>query len=201
MKSLFRDRQGKQLMWAEALAKIEERFYNYYLDLKVACLWCLGYIPSHIIRREIFELAGVKIGEGSTIHIGARFYQPKNISIGEDTIIGDHATLDGRAKLTIGDHVDIASEVMIFNGEHDIHSETFEPVTAPVLIGDHVFIGPRAIILPGVTIGWGAVIAAGAVVTKDVPDSTIVAGVPAQPIGHRRAKALNYRLGRARLFQ
>src|SRR3972149_6038447 len=136
MKSLFRDRQGRQLNWAEALGKITERFYNYYLDLKVALLWVLGYIPSHEIRLMLFDLAGVKIGEGSTIHIGARFYQPKNVVIGEDTIIGDHATLDGRAKLTIGDHVDIASEVMIFNGEHDIHSATFEPITAPVVIGD-----------------------------------------------------------------
>ena len=201
MRVLFRDRNGKALSWQEAVKKIWERIYNYYLDFKVALLWLLGYIPSHEIRLLLFDLAGVKIGEGSTIHVGARFYQPKNVTIGKGTIVGDHATLDGRAKLTIGDHVDIASEVMIFNGEHDIHSETFEPVTAPVTIGDYVFIGPRAIILPGVTIGWGAVVAAGAVVTKDVPDSTIVAGVPAESIGHRRAKKLNYRLGRARLFQ
>src|SRR3989344_2544380 len=201
MKSWFRDRQGKQLAWAEAAGKIGERFYNYYLDFKVALLWAWGYIPSHEIRLMLFDLAGVKIGEGSTIHIGARFYQPKNVTIGKGTIVGDHATLDGRAKLTIGDHVDIASEVMIFNGEHEISSATFEPRTAPVTINDYVFIGPRAIILPGVTLGWGAVIAAGAVVTKDVSDSTIVAGVPAQPIGHRKAKVLNYPLGRARLFQ
>lgn len=201
MKSFFSDRQGRQLTWTEAVWKITDRFYNYYLDLKVALLWLLGYIPSHEIRLMIFDLAGVKIGDGSAVHIGARFYQPKNVAIGKGTIIGDHATLDGRNKLTIGDHVDIASEVMIFNGEHDIHSETFEPITAPVKIEDYVFIGPRAIILPGVTIGWGAVVAAGAVVTKNVPDLTIVAGVPAQPIGWRRVKKLNYRLGRARLFQ
>ena len=201
MRSPFSDKNGRQLSWTEAGRKIWERFYNYWLDLEVALLWVLGYIPSHEIRLMIFDLAGVKIGEGSTIHIGARFYQPKNVSVGRGTIIGDHATLDGRAKLTIGDHVDIASEVMIFNGEHDIHSATFEPINAPVVIGDYVFIGPRAIILPGVSIGWGAVIAAGAVVTKDVPDSTIVAGVPAEAIGHRKAKVLNYRLGRARLFQ
>jgi len=201
MRSLFRDRNGKSLSWTAAAGKITERIYNYYLDLKVALLWLLGYIPLHEIRLLLFDLAGVKIGAGSTIHIGARFYQPKNVVIGQGTIVGDHATLDGRDKLTIGDHVDIASEVMIFNGEHDIHSENFDPVTAPVIIEDYVFIGPRAIILPGVRIGRGAVVAAGAVVTKDVPDSTIVAGVPAEPIGHRRAKKLNYRLGRARLFQ
>ncbi len=201
MRSPFSDRNGQQLSWKEAGKKVTERIYNYYLDFKVALLWLLGYIPSHEIRLMLFDLAGVKIGEDSTIHIGARFYQPKNVKIGKGTIIGDHATLDGRAKLTIGNYVDIASEVMIFNGKHDIHSEDFKPINAPVVIGDYVFIGPRAIILPGVKIGRGAVVAAGAVVTKDVPDSTIVAGVPAQPIGHRKAKVLNYRLGRARLFQ
>lgn len=201
MKSLFRDRNNRQLSWPEAVGKIADRFYNYYLDLKVALLWGLGYIPSHIIRKAIFRLAGVKIGRGSTIHLGARFYQPKNVSIGKGTIIGDHATLDGRAKLTIGDHVDIASEVMIFNGQHDIHSQDFHPLESPVIIGDYVFIGPRAIILPGVTIGRGAVVAAGAIVTKDINELTIVAGVPAQPIGQREIKNLNYRLGRARLFQ
>lgn len=185
----------------ELAKKICNRFYNYWLDWQIACLWVLGYVPSHVFRQILFRLNGVKLGHKSTIHIGCRFYQPKNVSVGRGTIIGDHATLDGRAKLTIGNHVDIASEVMIFNGEHDIHSEYFKPVTAPVTINDYVFIGPRAIILPGVSIGWGAVVAAGAVVTKDVPDSTIVAGVPAQPIGHRRAKVLNYRLGRARLWQ
>src|SRR3989338_283482 len=201
MNSPFKDRHNQSLTWPEAAVKIAERFYNYYLYLKVALLWLLGYIPSHEIRLMIFDLAGVKIGEDSTIHIGARFYQPKNVTVGCGTIIGDHATLDGRAKLTIGDHVDIASEGMIFNGEHDINPAGFEPVNAPVVIGDYVFIGPRAIILPGVIIGKGAVIAAGAVVTKDVAEKTIVAGVPAEPIGHPQAKGLKYRLGRARLFQ
>lgn len=183
------------------IRKILNRFYNYWLDCQVASLWILGYVPSHVFRQVLFRSSGVKLGRKSTIHIGCRFYQPKNITIGEDTIIGDHATLDGRAKLTIGNHVDIASEVMIFNSQHDIHSADFGPIEKPVKIEDYVFIGPRAIILPGVKIGWGAVVGASAVVTKDVPDLTIVAGVPAIPIGYRRVKKLNYKLGRARLFQ
>ena len=74
-------------------------------------------------------------------------------------------------------------------------------VSSPVEIGDFVFIGPRAIILPGVKIGRGAVVAAGAVVTKDVSEYMVVGGVPAEVIGERGVKDLNYRLGRARLFQ
>jgi maltose O-acetyltransferase len=133
--------------------------------------------------------------------MGAKFFEPSGVSIGEDTIIGDRIFLDGRAKLTIGSHVDIASEVMIYNSEHDMNAEDFHAIVAPVEIHDYVFIGPRAIILPGVTIGEGAVVAAGAVVTKDVPAFAFVGGVPAKVIGERSLKKLNYKLGRARLFQ
>jgi len=70
-----------------------------------------------------------------------------------------------------------------------------------VKIEDYVFIGPRVIIQPGVKIGYGAIVAAGAVVTKDVLPYSIVGGVPANIIGERKLKNLHYRLGRARLFQ
>lgn len=198
---MFKDKYGKSLTWSQASTKIISRFANYGLDLKLALLWWLGYFPSHIFRRLIFLLAGVKLTPTSTIHIGARFYQPKNIHIGKDSIIGDHATLDGRAKLIIGNHVDIASEVMIFNSQHDINDPDFEAIEAPVKIEDYVFIGPRAIVLPGVTIGRGAVIAAGAVVTKDVEPNSIVGGVPARVIGNRSSADYHYILGRPRLFQ
>jgi len=201
MTSLLKDRMGDKLTLGQTIKKIFNRFYNYYLDFKVALLWCLGYIPSHIFRKLLFRLAGVKLGKKSTIHIGARFYQPKNISIGKGTIIGDHVTLDGRDKLTIGSHVDIASQVMIFNGKHNVHSDDFHPIHAPVTINDYVFIGPKAIVMPGVTIGKGAIVAASAVVTKDVPEKTIVAGIPAKEINKRKVKELKYRLGRPRLFQ
>lgn len=180
-----------------------------WLELVTGFLWWgVGWIPSHHIRRFFYRLSGMKIGSGSTIHMMARIYDPRHIQIGKDTLIGEKATLDGRKQLLnsggglqIGDHVDIASDVMIWTSEHDIHSETMEAIEAKVTIGDYVFIGPRAIILPGVTVGKGAVIAAGAVVTKDVSPETIVAGVPAQKIGMRKTKEYSYTLGRARLFQ
>jgi len=197
----FKDRVGRELTFKEIVNKGANRFYNYYLDAKIAVLWLLGYVPLHWFRRLVFTLAGVKLGQKSTIHIGCRFYEPKNVLIGEGTIIGDHATLDGRAPITIGNHVDMASEVMIFNSQHDIDSEGFDPIEKPVTIEDYVFVGPRAIILPGVTIGKGAVIAAAAVVTKDVPAMTVVGGVPAREIRKRNVRELNYRLGRFRLFQ
>jgi len=158
-------------------------------------------MPFHTCRRFFYKLAGIKIGKGSTIHMWANFFQPKNIKIGKGSIIGDHVFLDGRAKLTIGNHVDVASNVLIYNSEHDTDAVDFVAREEPVEIGDYVFIGPRVIILPGVKVGKGAIIAAGAVVSKDVPNFTIVGGVPAKTIGERKNKNLKYRLGRARLFQ
>lgn len=201
MPSPFKDRMGRQLDWDAATPKIIFRVKSYWLEFITALVWWLSFIPSHTARKLIFRLAGVKIGNKSYIHIGCRIYEPRNITIGTGTIVGNYATLDGRDRLEIGDHVDIASQVMIYNAQHDVDSEDFKLTSKPVRIGNHVFIGPRAIILPGVTIGDGAVIAAGSVVTKDVPPKTLVGGVPAQKIRDRNIKELKYRLGRARLFQ
>lgn len=199
--SIFKDRMGKSLTAREATGKILNRIFNWILDVELLIVNSAGFVPSHTFRLLIYMLAGVHIGKGSRIHMGARFFYPENISIGDGTIIGDNVFLDGREKLIIGNHVDMASSIMIYNSEHDINSEDFKAITATVEIGDYVFIGPRAIILPGVKIGKGAIIAAGAVVTKHVSDYKIVGGVPAEVIGERKIKDLHYKLGRARLFQ
>ena len=176
---IFKDRMGKPLSTTQALGKIINRMFNWVLDFELLLITWAGLMPFHSFRLIFYKLAGVKIGKGSTIHIGARFFYPPNIKIGEGTIIGDHVFLDGREKLIIGDHVDVASGVMILNSEHDINSEDFHATTGLVEIGDYVFIGPRVIILPGVRVGKGAVIAAGAVVTKDVAPYSVVVGNPA----------------------
>src|SRR3989344_7581299 len=183
------------------MKRIIRRIKTVLLEIIMFKLHCVGYIPSHYIRRFFYRLGGMKIGKGSTLHMGVKFYNTFNIEIGEDSIIGENAVLDGRDKLIIGDHVDIASEVMIYNAQHDVNDENFKAVTSPVEIGDYVFIGPRAIILPGVKIGKGAVVGAGAVVTRDVGEFEIVGGVPAKVIGERKLKNPTYRLGRAAWFR
>lgn len=183
------------------MKRIINRIKTILLELIVFKLHCVGYVPCHFYRRFYYRLFGMKIGKGSAVHMYARFYNPFNIKIGEDSIIGEGAVLDGRDKLTIGNHVDIATDVMIYNAQHDIKDPGFKAIQAPVVIEDYVFIGPRAIILPGVTIKKGAVIGAGAVVTKDVGENIIVGGVPAKQIGTREIKALNYKLGRAAWFR
>jgi maltose O-acetyltransferase len=201
-KIVITDKYGRVLTFPEVVRKVLNRVANWLLDFELFILSGVSlHIPFWSVRKVIFTAFGMKIGKGTTIHMGFKTFYPKGICIGEDTIVGSGAFLDGRDSLTIGSHVDIASDVMIYNSEHNIHSPLFEAQNKPVVIGDYVFIGPRSIILPGVRIGKGSVVAAGAVVTKDVGDYQIVAGIPAKVIGTRKVRDLNYRLGRARLFQ
>jgi len=197
----FKDKNGKELAGDEAFKKILARLESYLLDFTLMCLHFATLIPSHTIRNSLWRLVGLKLGSKSTLHTGVRVYDPKNIRVGEGTIVGYGCFLDGRAELTIGSHTDIASEVMIYNQEHDLSSPSFRAVSGKVSIGNYVFIGPRAIILPGVRIEDNAVIAAGAVVTKDVKKGMVVGGVPAKVIGERVLKNPSYRLGRFKLFQ
>lgn len=197
----MKDKTGKRLTTNEVVQKVVNRLLNYLLDFELMVLRWVGYIPSHLIRNSFYRLSGIKIGKQSTFHMWANFFQPKNIKVGKGTIIGDHVFLDGRDNITIGDNVDIASQVLIYNSEHNLNDPNFTADYGKVVVSDFVFIGPRVIILPGVKIGKGAVIAAGAVVTKDVSSYKIVGGVPAKVIGERPFKELNYRLGRPRLFQ
>lgn len=202
MKTPIKNRMGEQLTLGQVVKKSMFRVQTILLEFGLYILHLSGHVPLHHFRRFMYRLAGMKIGKGSTIHMHARLYSPAGIVIGSDTIVGEGSVLDGRAPLTIGDHVDIASEVMIYNSQHDINAEDFAAHTdEPVTIGDYAFIGPRVIILPGTTIGDGAIVAAGAVVTKDIPPHAVAAGVPAKIIGERKYKKLRYRLGRAHWFR
>ena len=197
----MKDRNGQTLSTQNILGKIIIRFKTIFLEFWLMILRFVGFIPIHFVRKFFYVFSGIEIPLDSTIHIGANFFNPSNIVIGHDTIVGDHCFLDGRAPLTIGNHVGIASQVLIYNDEHDINSPDYGNSFGPVTIGDYVFIGPRAIILPNIKIGKGAVVAAGAVVTKDIPDYEIWGGVPAKKISDRKIKNPNYKLGRPMWFQ
>jgi len=198
---MFKDKHGRELTFEQTIKKIKGRICSIWEELVLFMVHVLSGFPSHLFRKTLYRLIGLKIGSGTTIHHGLTLYTLGKITIGKDTIIGEKNTLDGRGQLTIGNHTDLASEVMIYTSQHKINDPSFAPQYARVIIKDYVFIGPRAIILPGVTVGKGAIIAAGAVVTKDVPDFAVVAGVPAKLIAKRQLVNPTYRLGRPRLFR
>lgn len=198
---VFTDKHGNRLSVKEAFRRAFIRVYNWWLDFRLFLINTSGFCPFWWWRRFVYEFFGLKIGKGSKIHVFCRFFNLSNIVIGQDTIIGEYSFLDGRGKLVIGSHTDIATGVLVYNSKHDINDPEFKAVEYLVEIGDYVFIGPRAIIMPGVKIGRGAIVAAGAIVTKDVLPGKIVAGVPAKEIAERKLKDFHYCLGRTRLFQ
>lgn len=142
----------------------------------------------------------VKIGQGSSVHMGLRLYTYGNINIGDACVIDRDCTLDARGSLTIGNNVNISPEVMILTAYHDPDAEEeFTGVEKAVVVEDYAWIATRAMVLPGVTIGRGAIVAAGSVVTKDVLPQTIVGGNPARLIRQRKGEQ-TYRLDYRRIF-
>lgn len=157
--------------------------------------------PSHTFRKAIIKIQCNKVGKNSNFLMGVEFRSAKNISIGSNSVINRAVLLDGRGgKLSIGNNVDIAQETNIWTLEHDVHDDYHKDIGADVIIEDYVWIASRCTILPGVTIGKGAVVASNSVVTKDVPEMAIVGGVPAKIIGTRKSE-LKYKLNYSPWFK
>ena len=151
-------------------------------------LFQVGLVPSHHIRRFIYMALGAELGKNVVFNFRTEIRGINRLKIGSGTIIGDNSLLDARRGLTIGKNVNIASDVTIHPGGHDIRDPFFRAPaldSSPVVIGDRVYIGARAMILNGVTIGEGAVLCAGCVVTKDVEPYAVVAGIPAKKVNER----------------
>ncbi len=154
----------------------------------------VGQIPCCWLRRFYLKISLEHIGRNTSVQLGCSFLNGRKVSLGDGNVINFGCLFDGRKhKIVSGDNVSIGPEASILTLGHDPQSSTFEDRGGDVNIGDRVWIGYRALIMPGVTLGEGAVVAAGAVVTKDVKPFTIVAGVPARPIGTRN-EALTYEL-------
>ena len=153
----------------------------------------LNLIPFAGLRRFAFGLLGVTMGPHSSIGLGTRIYTTGNLSLGARSVVNRDCLLDNRGGIVIGENVSIARDVQVYTASHDVHSPFFELTKAPVEIGDHAVIFARCSIMPGVTIGQGAVIYPGAVVTRDIPAYALAAGVPAKVQGVRRSKPA-YRL-------
>ena len=138
-------------------------------------------------------MAGMKLGRRSIIYGGAEVRHARMITIGDGSIVGNGAILDGRLGITIGRNVNFSTGVWIWTVQHDYRSPDFGDQGGAVTIGDYAWISCPAVILPGVSIGEGAVVAAGAIVTKDVPPYAVVGGVPARILGER-PRGLHYDL-------
>ncbi|MCC7299628.1 MAG: acyltransferase [Verrucomicrobia bacterium] len=154
--------------------------------LNFLSLALLARFPSQQFRLLVLRtIFGARIGPSAVLYGRFEIRSPRNLKIGPKTVVGHRATLDARGGLTIGKNVNLSSEVMIWTAQHDYRDPMFGTVFKPVFVGDYAWLGPRCIILPGVSIGEGAVVAAGAVVSKDVEPYTVVGGIPAKKIADR----------------
>lgn len=205
---------AKEKYWRNAPSRLGRLI----MPLRLFCIRILNYLTNHVVnhvpsftlRHLWYRYAlGIEFGPNARIFLGAYvwFFGPREsrrrgVAVGRNSFINRDCTLDIRCGLTIGDNVSISPEVMILGLSHDYNNPTWPLVDAgPVRIEDHVWIGSRALILPGVIVGRGAVVAAGSVVTKDVAPMTVVAGVPARPVAVRKSGATAYELGPPPLFE
>lgn len=155
---------------ARKIMGLVNRFINYILLRK---------------RYMKFIKVGAVISESVYIDKKANIYEPQNLIIEEGTVI-TKAKLDCRGGLYIGKNCIINDDVKIITATHDYNSKTYDLIKRKSIIGDYAWIASNSMILPGVRIGKGAIVGAGAVVSKDIPDYSIVVGNPARIIGDRK---------------
>jgi acetyltransferase-like isoleucine patch superfamily enzyme len=160
-------------------------------------LW-VGHLPSHTLRRVCYYFLGFQFPYNSVIYSGLEIRKPQLVKISANSIIGHNCILDGRMGITIGQNVNLSSGVWIWTLQHDPQSGTFETKGGNVIIEDYAWVSCRSVILPGVKIAKGTVVAAGSIVTKDTEAYSIVGGIPAKKIGERN-RDLKYQLGNERI--
>lgn len=154
----------------------------------------LQAVPIHAVRLGYLSAYLGSLGEKTSVQMGCQFLNGRKVFLGDRNVINFGCLLDGRHyTITTGADVSIGPEAAILTLGHDPQSLTFADCGGDVVIGDHAWIAYRAIILPGVTVGEGAVVGAGSVVTQDVAPYTVVAGNPARFI-KKRISPMTYQL-------
>jgi maltose O-acetyltransferase len=145
-------------------------------------------MASHL-RADLLNKAGFQIGAGTIIrgrpHINGSRALYGNLVVGRGCQIDVGCTLDLEERITLGDRVTIGHEAMLLTSSHEIGPKEHRAgavVRAPITVGDGAWLGPRCVILPGITIGAGAIVTPGSLVNKDVPPNTRVAGIPAKQV-------------------
>jgi acetyltransferase-like isoleucine patch superfamily enzyme len=161
----------------------------------------IAHIPSHTIRCAWYRhVLGWHIEPDVIILMGQHIQMEgirksrKRVTIGKGTVINHSCHLYTVDNLIIGEHASISSEVWLVTGGHDMNDPNFSEIHKPIVIGDYAWIGIRATILAGVTIGKGAVVMAGSVVINDVPPYSVAGGVPARVMSRRKLDAPTYKL-------
>lgn len=150
--------------------------------------WAVRLSPRPLFgwRRCVLRVFGAKVGKHAHIYPSAKIYMPWNVEIGDWAAIGEDAFLYSLGRITIGSEVTVSYRAHICAGSHDLRDPALPLIKPPVVLRAKAWVGTDAFIGPGVTIGEGAIVAARAVVMRNVPPAHIVAGNPARQIGLRK---------------
>lgn len=145
-------------------------------------------LPFSSIRSFLLRIFGAKVGIGVVLKPGMRVKYPWFLSIGDHSWIGEDVWIDNLTKVAIGSNTCVSQGAYLCTGSHDWSDPAFGLLVQPIAIEDGAWIGARAVICPGVTIAECAVVAAGSVVTRDVPADEIHAGNPARFLKKREIR-------------
>ena len=143
-----------------------------------------GWLP-FFLRPLLYRACGFDIDRSATLQGGIRFFHVGRLTVGEGSLVNRGVYLDNRGGITIGRHVSIAHDARLYTMGHDPHDPTVATKAAPIRLDDHAVVFAGAMLMPGVHVGQGAVVMAGAVVTKDVPPGRMMGGNPAGDLGER----------------
>ena len=133
----------------------------------------------------MLKIFGANLSGMPFIHSTTKIQIPWNLTMKHRACLGEHTNAYSLGKIDIQEGATIAQEAYLCTGTHDFKDPSLQLITKPITIGKNSFIGARAMILPGVSIGDQAIVGAMSVVSKDVPDHHVVAGNPAKNIGER----------------
>jgi acetyltransferase-like isoleucine patch superfamily enzyme len=161
------------------------------------------YLMNHVVNRipltgprmRAYAALGVSLddADSSIIALGVEVWNGRGLSLGSRSAIGQRCYIDARGGIRIDSDVSISREVCILTATHEVDSPDFSAALTPVHLGRSCWVATRATILPGVKIGDGAVVGAGALVTRDVAPYTVVGGVPAKVLA-ARSEPMSYSL-------
>jgi putative colanic acid biosynthesis acetyltransferase WcaF len=152
-------------------------------------------ISSSPFRTWLLRLFGAKIGRRVHIKPGLRVKFPWYLEVGDHTWLGEDLWIDNLAQVTIGPHCCISQGVYLCTGNHDWSAPNMKLFRRPILCERGSWVGAKSIVCPGVTVGPGAIAAAGSVITKDIPAMEVHAGNPAQFVRRRGLKSWNEKEG------
>lgn len=169
------------------ILKVLKKMYREYL-----AEWSLPKAKSNFHRVRIMKRMGVTINGPIAVRKGLEIRGANQLVINKGVSLGPGVLLDARNGIEIGESAVIAYQSIIWSLNHDYNDIHFVTKGAKTTIGKYAWVCSRSIILPGITIGEYAVVASGAIVTKDVPPYAIVAGIPAKIIGFREQKDYDY---------